>query len=342
MAYAYGHKRLDKNEFFYIGIGNDNNYTRANKKIQRTKHWHNIVNKTDYEVIIIEDNLSWEEACEREKYWIKFYGRKDLQEGNLVNLTDGGEGAVGVIRSEETKEKLRKIHTGRKHSKESLKKMSDAQKERFKTSPSPRKGVTLTDETKEKIREKRKLQITTEETKKKMSQAMMGRVMSEEWKQKISKSNTGKKVSEETKKKIGLNNWMKGKSGNLPEEYIQKLRDAQLKRWAKIKSGTDELLNMNELIRRKKISEVNIGRIQSEETKKKISIAKKGLCSGDKNPMFGRKMSNETKQKISIALLGKKHKNPVSEETKKKISIAKTGKKHKKLVISDNLSILDI
>jgi hypothetical protein len=40
--------------------------------------------------------------------------------------------------------------------------------------------------------------------------------------------------------------------------------------------------------------------------------------------------------------LGRKHKNPVSEETKKKISIAKTGKKHKKLVISNNLSILDI
>jgi hypothetical protein len=281
MAYVYKHIRLDTNEVFYVGIGNDVKYKRA-YVTQRTKYWKNITNKTNYKVEIFEDGLSWEHACERETYWIKFYGRRDLKEGTLVNLTNGGEGAVGALRSKETREKLSKANKGKRLTEEQIKKMSESLKGRI----SPRKGVTLTDKTKEKIREKRKLQITTEETKKKMSQAMMGRVLTEEWKQKISKSNTGKKFSDETKKKIGLNNWMKGKSGNLPEEYIQKLRDAQLKRWAKIKSGSDESLNMNEVIRRKKISEANIGRIQSEETKKKISISKKKLCSGDKNTAF--------------------------------------------------------
>ena len=32
-------------------------------------------------------------ACEGEKKWIKHYGRKDLNEGSLVNMTDGGDGA---------------------------------------------------------------------------------------------------------------------------------------------------------------------------------------------------------------------------------------------------------
>jgi hypothetical protein len=232
MAYVYSHTRLHKKEVFYIGIGNDKKYARAYKKTQRTKYWNNIVNKTDYEVKIIEDNLTWEEACEREIYWIKFYGRKDLGEGTLVNLTNGGEGAVGTIKSESTREKLRKAHIGKKLTKEHREKMSKSLKGRI----SPRKGVKLSEETKQKIKDKRKLQIITNEHKNSMRKAMIGRKFTNEWKEKISKANTGKKLSEEAKKKISENNWIKGKSGQLPEEYIQKLRDAQQKRWDKIKN----------------------------------------------------------------------------------------------------------
>lgn len=230
MAYVYRHIRLDKNEVFYVGIGNDLKYKRA-YVTQRTKYWKNIANKTEYKVEIFEDGLSWEAAIEREKYWIKFYGRRDLNEGSLVNLTNGGEGKLGAILTNEQKEKLKKFHTGKKLKQETIQKMRESLKGRV----SPRKGVTLTEETKEKIREKRKLQITTEETKKKMSDAMKGRIMSNEWKQKISKSNTGKKHSDETKKKIGDNNWMKGNSGKLPKEYLKKLSEAQKRRWEKIK-----------------------------------------------------------------------------------------------------------
>jgi hypothetical protein len=70
MAYIYRHIRLDKNEPFYIGIGSDDNgkFTRAKRKTYRSKFWTNIINKTEYEIEIIENNLTWEEAKEREKW----------------------------------------------------------------------------------------------------------------------------------------------------------------------------------------------------------------------------------------------------------------------------------
>lgn len=99
MAYLYRHIRLDKNEVFYIGIGSDNKgkYKRANSKYERNRHWKFITDKIKYEVEIILDDLTWEEACEKEKEFIKLYGRKDLNEGTLVNMTDGGDGMTGFI-----------------------------------------------------------------------------------------------------------------------------------------------------------------------------------------------------------------------------------------------------
>ena len=84
---VYRHIRLDKNEVFYIGIGNEK---RPYTKKSRNKYWHNIVNKTEYRVDILFDDLSWEEACEKETEFIKLYGRKDLGKGTLVNMSDGG------------------------------------------------------------------------------------------------------------------------------------------------------------------------------------------------------------------------------------------------------------
>ena len=56
----------------------------------------------------------------------------------------------------------------------------------------------------------------------------------------------------------------------------------------------------------------------SEETKRKLSEAKKG----EKNYMFGKKQSEESNRKHSEALKGK----PKSEETKRKMSEARKGK----------------
>lgn len=101
MAYLYRHIRLDKNEPFYVGIGSDDAFKRAYDKRSRSGYWKNVVNKTPYEVEIVLDGLTWEEACEREKEFIKLYGRQDLNEGILVNMTDGGDGMLGVKVSQE-------------------------------------------------------------------------------------------------------------------------------------------------------------------------------------------------------------------------------------------------
>lgn len=127
MAYVYRHIRLDKNEPFYIGIGSDNNYQRAYDVSSRNKHWNNIT-KNKYEVEIILDNLTWEEACLKEQEFILLYGRKDLGTGILCNMTDGGEGAVNRIFTNEHKEKIRQSKIGIKRSPETIKKMSQGRK----------------------------------------------------------------------------------------------------------------------------------------------------------------------------------------------------------------------
>ena len=45
MAYVYRHIRLDTNQPFYIGIGSDKNYFRANQKTssKRNSYWVNNV-----------------------------------------------------------------------------------------------------------------------------------------------------------------------------------------------------------------------------------------------------------------------------------------------------------
>ena len=115
--YVYRHIRLDKNEPFYIGIGNKVNYARAYEKdpSKRNIIWNRIVSKSDYEVDIIFDGLTKDEASEKEKEFISLYGRIDLETGFLCNMTDGGDGIWNCIRSNETRKKLREKKLGSKN-----------------------------------------------------------------------------------------------------------------------------------------------------------------------------------------------------------------------------------
>ena len=193
MAYVYKHTRVDKNEIFYIGISNDIGYKRAYSKLYRNNYWVNITNTIDYIVEIIEDNLTWEDACEKEIELIKYYGRKDLNEGTLVNMTNGGEGIIGKIVSIETKHKMSLSHIGKTYSENSKQKMSLSQT-----------GKKLTPETKKKISDYNKAnnikppnhlgKKRSEETKEKMKLAR--KPLTEEARQKIidsNKSRTGRK-----------------------------------------------------------------------------------------------------------------------------------------------------
>ena len=106
MAVLYRHIRLDTNTPFYVGIGQDEK--RAYTKKDRNKYWHSIVQKHGYKVHIMLDDLSWEEAQQKEREFIQLYGRKDLGKGGLVNMTDGGEGILGLKHTTKTKVKMRK------------------------------------------------------------------------------------------------------------------------------------------------------------------------------------------------------------------------------------------
>ena len=152
MAIVYEHLRNDTNEVFYVGIGVEEG--RAYVKSGRTPHWKNIVNKVGYTVNIIYKDIEHDEAKKIETLLIEKYGRKDLGTGNLVNLTDGGDGSLGVIHSEEAKQKMSEALKGRTHSEEAKQKISEGNK-----------GRTHSEEAKQKISEGNKGKTCSEEAK---------------------------------------------------------------------------------------------------------------------------------------------------------------------------------
>jgi hypothetical protein len=125
MAVVYRHIRLDKNEPFYIGIGNEK--SRAYDKRSRTKLWKNIAKK-GYEIEILFEDIDFEEAKKKETEFIALYGRKNNNTGTLVNLTDGGEGTIGYKHTEESIQKCRIAAKNQVHTIESKHKKSLASK----------------------------------------------------------------------------------------------------------------------------------------------------------------------------------------------------------------------
>lgn len=159
MAYVYRHIRLDSNTVFYIGIAIKK--CRINSSKSRNKYWHNIVNKHGMFAEIIEDGLTWNQACEREKYWINYYGKE-----NLSNLTDGGDGSPGRKLSNETKSKISMSHKGKKLKPEHVKKISDGNKGKPKPKPDGfgEKISKIVTGTKRNEESKRKQSISTIKT----------------------------------------------------------------------------------------------------------------------------------------------------------------------------------
>lgn len=138
MYYIYRHIRLDKNEVFYIGKGTIDKrrktfigrYFRSFDKKHRNNVWKRITSKTEYLVEIIFESECEQTTFKKEMEFIKLYGRKDLKNGTLANLTDGGEGYSdrNKIIKRKKKPKEIKIKKPFKHTEESRKKISEARK----------------------------------------------------------------------------------------------------------------------------------------------------------------------------------------------------------------------
>lgn len=66
-----------------------------------------IKNGIEFEIEVVKDRLTEEEAFELEIELIALYGRKNNNTGILANLTDGGEGSSGMVLSEERLKQVR-------------------------------------------------------------------------------------------------------------------------------------------------------------------------------------------------------------------------------------------
>jgi hypothetical protein len=112
-------------------------------------------------------------------------------------------------------------NTGMKHTEETKKKISEAQK-----------GRKLTEETKRKMSESQKGVRLTEETKKKISEAKKGKKKTDEHRKKLAVAAKGRKHTDETKKKMSEAKkdnipWNKGKTGVFTEVAIKKMSESQ-------------------------------------------------------------------------------------------------------------------
>jgi len=202
VAYVYQHIRKDTNQPFYIGIGSDLNFYRANKFSERNEIWERIKKKTEILVEILHNNIEWGEACKIEIELIKKYGRINNKTGILSNMTDGGEGTLNKVINEDTRYLLGNGNRGKKRTEESKLKQSEVTK-----------GVKKSKSHSEKIREYRIGKKMSEETKRKISENSKGRSswnkgikFSEESKLKMSNSKKGKKTSSDNpNSKIVLN-----------------------------------------------------------------------------------------------------------------------------------------
>ena len=171
-VYEYRLPESDGGHTYYVGQGV---YKRPYKPHPYRGYKGNpCIKPTDEnQIVIIKDNLTEQEAKDLEIELIAKHGRLDLGEGYLINKTDGGEGTSGYIVSKETKRKISEANKGRTHTEESKRKMSEANK-----------GKKASKETKRKLSELNKGEKhpnfgkkASEETRRKLSEANKKRPM---------------------------------------------------------------------------------------------------------------------------------------------------------------------
>ena len=145
-SYLYAHLEADTGNIFYIGMGKTP--SRPWDMSDRSEEHRERAENHGLKVSIITDSIhNWHVAGWWERWWIAACREAGI---DLVNLAGGGEGA-GVVH-ESTREKLRKINTGKKYSPETNAKKGRAGEK-----------LTLTDEGRAVLKKPK-----SEETKEKM------------------------------------------------------------------------------------------------------------------------------------------------------------------------------
>jgi NUMOD3 motif len=254
-----------------------------------------IINETrkDPIVEIVLQNVTDKESIDFEVFLISLIGRTDLKTGPLLNMTNGGDGLVGRILSEETKRKISIGITGKNNGRYGKK---------YHASESARKK--LSESLKGRISWNSGLTKEVNDTIKRMSDHFKIIRKLPEFRERMSKVHKGQIA------------WNKGKKYKIKKKWIHNnlLNEEKFVRLDVILENGWE--NGRSLELKKKISKANKGKIRSEEDRKKSSRP------GSQNGMFGKKHTLESRLKISKGLKGKKF----SEERRKQTSIIRKGK----------------
>ncbi len=175
--YVYVYLREDRYTPYYVGKGQGSRDTDKRYKGVKPP-------KDKTRIVRVKEGLTEEESFDLERTLIRFWGRK-TEGGVLHNLTEGGEGTSGLVRTQENKDKIRSYRTGRKLSKEHIESIRKSKQ-------------NISEETRQKLREKK-----------------LGRKLTEEHKKNIGKGHLGQKRSMETRRKLSENK----------KEYYRKLRE---------------------------------------------------------------------------------------------------------------------
>lgn len=154
--FVYVHRKASTGEVFYVGKGTINNrdpYLRAHVTRKRSAFWLAITEKHGLVVDVVMEFDSEVLAFQLERDLIEHYGRRCDGEP-LCNLTSGGDGQLGLAKSQETLRKLSEAFSGERHfnwgkklSAETCRRKSES----MKASPKNLKGKKLPPEWKAKI-----------------------------------------------------------------------------------------------------------------------------------------------------------------------------------------------
>ena len=221
-------------EPYYIGKGRDRrcrHHLYSNRNLKKYNRSKKILEETGFDpkIVILKSGMSSDEAFSFEKKVIKAIGR-EINEGSLTNLTDGGDGGSGYKHTEKHKRKISKILKGRKHSwgdKISKSLTGKAKTESHKNNLWKTRDRVMPEKVRTKIKKTMKSRVKN------------GEVFTESHRKKISKSVSGSKHpmyglshKQETKNK------MSETRKKIMPDRIKKLIDEMVGKGIKVGEGT--------------------------------------------------------------------------------------------------------
>jgi hypothetical protein len=190
-------------------------------------------------ILIVLQNLTEEQAFSNERDFITWYGRLDINTGILENRTHGGEGSSGFRHTDEWRIRLKT---------ESI----------FATN---NPGKNKSKETQEKIRQKSKEAMARPEVRQRYLDSLKTRVLDGEL---ISKRTKEAMARPEVRQKY-LDSLKTRNCKQTPESIAKMLESKRINGTLKLSEET-----------KRKIGESNRGKVITEETRKKMSVAFKG------------------------------------------------------------------